>query len=222
MRFPLPLGDRRGGATLLSLFLFGLLNPALASIVPITNFSQFPQGWEARSFKGETDYTTVVHRGRQALEAYSESAASGLVRHHRVDLRSTPYLNWSWSVANRLEVADERSKRGDDFSARVYVIFSTGPFFWQTRTLNYVWSNNQVQGTVWPNPYTGKSTMMALRGPGDPIENGQTEKRNVYEDIRRLTGEEIDEIKAVAIMTDTDNSGQQARARYGRIYFSQQ
>ncbi len=207
---------------LLSLFLLGLLNPALANIVPITDFSQFPQGWETRSFKGETDYSTVVYMGQPALEAISQNAASGLIRHHKVDLRSTPYLNWSWSVANRLEVRDERRKSGDDFSARVYVIYSTGPFFWQTRTLNYVWSNNQTQGTVWPNPYTEKSTMVALRGPGDAIENWQIEKRNVFEDIRRLTGEEIDEIRAVAIMTDTDNSGQQARAWYGRIFFSQQ
>ncbi|GAB4353115.1 MAG: DUF3047 domain-containing protein [Gammaproteobacteria bacterium] len=203
------------------ILLVALLRPAAADTVSVADFAQFPQGWESRSFLGETRYAPAVYEGRPALEAHSQGTASGLIRRISVDLRTTPYLNWSWAIANRLQVDDEHRREGDDYPARVYVIFSTGPFFWQTRTLNYVWSNRQPPGSVWPNAFTEKSTMVALRGPGDSTARWYEEKRNVFEDIRRLTGTEIDEIKAVALMTDTDNTGQQARAWYGRIYFSQ-
>lgn len=210
-----------GWAIASAILLFWLLRPAVADIIPISDFARFPAGWESHTFKGETRYAPVTHRGQDALEAESLGSASGLIRRVEIDLRETPYLNWSWAVANRLQVSNEHAKAGDDYPARIYVIFSTGPFFWQTRTINYVWSNHQMQGSVWANAFTDKSTMVAIRGPEDTMENWHSEKRNVFEDIRRLTGREINEINAVAIMTDTDNSGQQARAWYGRIFFSQ-
>jgi len=43
------------------------------------------------------------------------------------------------------------------------------------------------------------------------------EERNYLEDYRRLFGEEPGQLGAVAIMTDTDNTGGQASAWYGDI-----
>lgn len=44
-----------------------------------------------------------------------------------------------------------------------------------------------------------------------------TEERNVYEDYKSAFGEEPPMISGVAIMTDTDNSGEAAEAYYGDI-----
>jgi len=54
----------------------------------------------------------------------------------------------------------------------------------------------------------------------DPVGEWVEEVRNVREDIRRHFGKEVDTVKAVAIMTDTDDSGQQATAWYGGITFA--
>ena len=78
--------------------------------------------------------------------------------------------------------------------------------------------------------------MMALRGPEALPNVWQHEKRNIRADFRQLFGEDILSIDAVAIMTDTDsaivpdialppasmqsNSGGQATAAYGDIWFS--
>jgi len=59
----------------------------------------------------------------------------------------------------------------------------------------------------------------ALGGPGLAGELVR-ERRNVREDWRRAFGQDIEAIDAVAIMTDTDNSGQKARAWYGQPWFS--
>ena len=46
-----------------------------------------------------------------------------------------------------------------------------------------------------------------------------TEERNVYEDYKRPFGGEPPMISGVAIMTDTDNTGESAEAYYGDIVF---
>ena len=45
-----------------------------------------------------------------------------------------------------------------------------------------------------------------------------TEERNVYEDYRARFGEDPSAIGAVALMTDTDNTGGEAEAYYGDIF----
>lgn len=213
-----PLPGRRWIAPLVVLGWLG--GQASAASTPGEGLSHDFSGWQTKVFAGETRYQPVEFLSRAALQADSMGTASGLVRRTRIDLRTTPYLNWSWAVRGRLGGVDEHAKSGDDYPARVYVIFSTGPFFWQTRAINYVWSNNQPPGTVWPNAFTAKSTMVAVRGPDDTLATWYDEKRNVAEDIRRLTGESVDQLEAVAIMTDTDNSGGKTRAWYGGLFFS--
>ena len=64
--------------------------------------------------------------------------------------------------------------------------------------------------------------MVALRDKNDSSSIWQYEKRNVYEDLQEHFGTKIAFIDAVAIMTDTDNSGGVAEAYYGEIFFSSQ
>lgn len=45
------------------------------------------------------------------------------------------------------------------------------------------------------------------------------EERNVVDDFRRALGEDPPKVGAVAIMTDTDNTGEEAVAWYGTIRF---
>lgn len=177
-------------------------------------------GWEDKTFDGKTRYTLVVNDGRHALKADSRDAASGLYKPTRVDLEKTPYLHWSWKVSNTLGDIDEHTKAGDDYPARVYVVFSGGVLFWRTRAINYVWSSNQPSGSTWENAFTGNARMIAVRS-GD-TESGRWvhERRDIRRDYRRLFDTDVRYTDAVAIMTDTDNSHQSAVAYYGDIYFS--
>jgi hypothetical protein len=177
-------------------------------------------GWEEKSFKGETRYQLLDDDGRTALHATASAAASGLFRKVEIDLESTPYLHWSWKIDKLVAGGSERSKEGDDYPARIYVVFSGGLFFWRTRAINYVWSNSEPQGSQWANAFTANAQMIAVRsGPG---ERGQwlTERRDVRADYRQLFGDEPGEIAAVALMTDTDNTGSAAAAWYGDIWFA--
>lgn len=209
-----------GLTLLLSFALMGGEGRAQESI-EVGRFSEGDlNGWKVRRFEGETDYTFDKVAGRRALRAKSDGTASGLYRKIEVDLNRTPYLEWSWRVAGVLNGVNERTKSGDDYPARVYVIVSGGLAFWRTRSLIYVWSSNQPKGSTWDNAFTDNARMIALQSGDADVGRWIQEKRDVRADFRRLFGDEVDAIDAVAIMTDTDNSGQSATAWYGDISFA--
>jgi len=176
-------------------------------------------GWAEQVFEGRTLYTWVRHSETRVLRAEARATASGLVKPISVDLRRTPWLHWCWQAVKPLPPLDERSKSGDDYAARIYLIKKGGLAFWRTRALNYVWSASQEPGSLWPNAFAGRAVMMlAVRGPGDG--GWHCEKRHVPGDWRRAFGKSTDRIDAVALMTDSDNSGKHTVALYGDIWFS--
>lgn len=205
----------------LALFFLPLLAWAAGERIDIARFSQGDlSGWQAKVFAGETRYALSSADGRPALRADSSAAASGLYRKVKIDLGKTPILNWSWKIDHVLAGADERTRAGDDYPARVYVVFSGGLAFWRTRAINYVWSSGQPVGSRWPNAFTGNARMLAVESGADRAGAWIDERRDVRADYRRLFGEEPGNVDAVAIMTDTDNTSAAATAWYGDIWFT--
>jgi hypothetical protein len=177
-------------------------------------------GWTQRKFAGETQYRLRPDGPRVALHARSEGTASGLYRELKVDLAASPVLHWSWRVDRPIDGVNERSRAGDDYGARVYVVFARGPLPWQMRAINYVWSSREPAGSVWPNAFTSNAWMVAVRSGSRDADRWQYETRDVLTDYRRLFGEDPPEVSAVAIMTDTDNTQLAAEAWYGDIWFA--
>lgn len=179
-------------------------------------------GWQPKAFKGKTDYRLVTDSGRMVLEAVSEAQASGLYREMAIDLDRTPFLNWCWRIDHTLGPLNEKTKAGDDYAARLYVIVSGGLAFWRTRSVNYVWASSLPRGSRWPNAYAGEAVQMLAVRSGDR-ETGRWigEKRNVREDLQRFFGEAVHRLDGIALMSDTDNSGRRAVAYYGDIFFTE-
>ena len=177
-------------------------------------------GWEEKVFSGKTRYETVRQDGRTVLRATSRGTASGLYRRLRVDLEKTPILNWTWRVDATLGDVDERTREGDDYSARVYVVRSHPVFLWRTRAVNYVWASARAEGETWPNAYTDSARHVAVRSGDAQAGRWVGERRDVRADFRTLFGEDVRSIDAVAIMTDTDDTGAAAVAYYADITFT--
>lgn len=172
------------------------------------------QRWEKVIFEQETQYTI---NGNQ-VTASSHQSASGLVLKRRIDLSDAAKLTWSWKIVSPLtnDNKDEKSKAGDDFSARIYVI-KNGFLPWQTKAINYVWSNQYPTGSYWPNPYTANAVMVVVgqsERSGESAPSWQTYSRDIRKDFKTYFNVDIDTIDAIAIMTDTDNTKSQAAAIY--------
>ena len=61
--------------------------------------------------------------------------------------------------------------------------------------------------------------MFVVESGAEKLNQWVSEKRNVYEDYKKAFGQEPPMISGVAIMTDTDNTGESATAYYGDILF---
>jgi hypothetical protein len=194
-----------------------LVSTALASGGEVLRIDDFEQGlsprWEEKSFRGQTSYQVVTEGTGKVLQARSQGAASGLVFKKEYRLQDYPLLSWRWKVKGIIPGGDERSKSSDDYAARVYVVFPHW-FFPKTRTINYVWGNRLARGASIPSPYTGNSQMVAVESGAAKVGEWLTERRNVLEDYRKLFGAEPPAVGAIAIMTDTDNTGASAEAWY--------
>lgn len=221
------------------------LAPALAApAVPM--FSRMVQdgpisGWQVLKPSpgaADTRYTLVVDEGRTVLRADADKSMSALVHTVRVDTRRYPYLRWRWKIAAPVAGADMTQKSGDDYAARVYVMFDypierlpfatrmklkvAGSLYGQTlptAVLNYVWDNRQPVGTIRANTYTDRARMVVTRSGAAQADTWVTETRDLRADFRAAFGEEAPHMLALAIATDTDNTGSQARAWYGDLEF---
>ena len=95
---------------LLSLTIVGA-GSATISRVDIGEFSAgISKGWESKSFVGNTDYSLMVDGKMTVLTASSNGTASGLGRQIKIDLRKTPYVNWSWKIDEKVGSPNEKAK----------------------------------------------------------------------------------------------------------------
>lgn len=178
-----------------------------------------PAGTEERSFSDNTVYRVVEKDGQKVLSATASGSASGLVFPTRFNPAETPWLEWRWKIEGVVEKGDARVKQGDDYAARVYVIFP----HWlplRTRSINYLWANKLPVDATQANTYTSNAMMLALQSGNGSTGQWVTERRNLVEDFRRLFGEDPPDEAVVALMSDTDQTGELAQAWYDDIRLS--
>ncbi len=185
-----------------------------------------------------TRYGVYEEDGRRILRAESDCGASGVaVAVEPLDLDRAPFLQWDWRIEQGLVIADERSKPGDDFAARVIVMFAfdaaQASFAERAlhrvaetvrgetlpgRSLAYLWTSAQPEGEAWRNPYRSPTFLISLgRGVSS---DWRSVSVNVHEDYRRYWKAEPPPVVGVAILTDADNTCGRAVAHYANFRFS--
>lgn len=205
---------------LLICFIIMSASPAASEEIAVSRFAtEGLKGWESKSFKGETSYRVVQEDGKTVLKAHAKAAASGLSKKLKFNPHTYRYLKWSWKVSGTVAGGNEKTKQGDDYAARVYVVFP-GRFFWQMRALNYIWANKLPVGDYVPNAFTSNAMLLAVESGNEKAGQWVSEERDILTDYRRVFGEDPPEAGAIAIMTDTDNTGAEATAWYGEITLS--
>ncbi|RTE66445.1 DUF3047 domain-containing protein [Amphritea opalescens] len=188
------------------LLLLSTTSRASTSLIPDVDQQGIKQ-WESENFVDETQYRIINEANNEILEARAVGSASGLFYKKKLPINADTRLGWRWKVSTIWPGAIETSKAGDDFPVRIYIVVSDGPFFWQKRTLVYVWSNNTAIDTRWDNPFTSRAKMWAVDSGIDLIGQWTQHNRTIQADLKTAFGTTYSEIEAVAIMTDSDNGG---------------
>ena len=224
-----------------------LICAQLGPVIEVGKFSEaevgdsLPAGWKPLTFKKiekHTLYSLVTDDGTTVVKAVSEVSASGLIREIKINPKEYPIVRWRWKVSNILKKGNVHRKDGDDYPARLYITFEYDPRklsfserlkyqaakLWYGEypplaAINYIWESRAAVGTMVPNPYTDRVMMIVVESGAEKLKQWVSEERNLYEDYKRAFGEEPPLISGVAIMTDTDNTGESATAYYGDILF---
>ena len=179
-------------------------------------------GWKDQTIglmKAKTTYKLIKDNDRTVLIAHSTKAASGQIYKMNLEPKEFPILKWSWKIDHIIKKGDEKTKDGDDFAARLYVVFPRG-FFSKTRAICYVWANKLPRGEHVISPFTTNIITVAADSGEELAGHWTFHQRNIYEDYKTFFGEEPPKIGAVAIMTDTDNTGESAVGYYGDIFLT--
>ncbi len=205
---------------LLAPLLFCLLLAApvnAADVILIDDFENgLASGWEEEKFVGATSYEIVEEGRGKVLCATAEGTASGQVFEIEFDPEEHPILTWRWKIEKTIEEGDATVKSGDDYAARIYIIFPS----WlpiASRSINYIWANKLPRGEHIPSTFYSKSIMVAVQSGDENAGKWVTEKRNIHEDYKKLFGKEPGAVSAIVIMTDTDQTGARAHGCYDDI-----
>ena len=206
------------------ILLFYLTIPLFSEEIRVFEFTEEEfSSLEVRKVRGadaKTQYSLGSNENGNFLKAIADNAASGLGKEIKIDLNKTPYLNITWKVEKDLKGIDERSKKGHDYAARVFVVKKTGVTPLSNRAMNYVFSSNEDVNVSHPSPYTKKSIDYVLSTTNKNLNEWVTVKVNVKKHFIKFHDLDLDEINGVAIMADTDNSKLSSISYYQNIYFS--
>jgi hypothetical protein len=206
----------------LLLFLAGTGTGTADDSTTVRLLGDFAEGWAEdwpeRTFSREPNRIRVVHEGpgERVLEFQSRDAAGGIWRRFEVDPLEEATLSWRWKVEASLPGRpDEREKAGDDYAARVFVIYRSHLLLpWMTRAICYVWSGARPVGEIFPNPGAGGVKTIVLQSGDGEAGSWVREERDLVADHVKAFGNRPERVVGFAIMVDTDDTGGLARARF--------
>lgn len=198
------------------------------------------EDWRPVALPGKeaTVYRWSQKDGRAALWAQSDRSASMWRRQLVAQRPAAREVSFSWWVPAVLREASVADALREDAPVRVLLAFAgdESKLPWRTRalfdlaealtgerppyaTLMYVWDAHAARDSVIVNPRTDRIRKIVVDASDHGLAEWRDHRRDFVADFRRAYGEDPGPLVAVAVMTDTDNTGTRAEAWYGPIRF---
>ena len=225
------------GAGLWVLMLLILVRPGAvraAGAVFIDERFESLDRWQPLTFPKiarHSTYTAVRCETGSCLLMESDNSASALVLKQPFNVYAYPLLSWRWKVSNVYRKGDSRTREGDDYPARLYVMFTYDPDraslgkklqYQLARTvygqyppdssISYIWDNQATGKPFIVNAYTGEARMIPVSAGSALINTWQEYTVDIVRDYRLAFGQDPPPMATLAVMSDSDNTRESARA----------
>jgi hypothetical protein len=177
--------------------------------------SVVPAGWELKEKSGKADFAVVKDGEIPAVRLRSNNASFSLQKEVKVDLKQFPILTWKWKVAKLPVGGDFRKSKTDDQAAQLFVAFT------KTKSIVYIWDTSAPQGLMedtTPVPFMHVKVVVVRSGPA---EAGKwiSETRNVYEDFKKLFGDEPPAVSGMRLQINSQHTGTSAESYFADVAF---
>jgi hypothetical protein len=210
--------------TLNILFIFMVLiaEPVLAEdSVMIADFSHgldaggVPTGWQLKEKYGKADFAITKDGDISTVRFRSANTSFSLQRAVNVDLKRFPILTWKWKVTKLPEGGDFRKSKTDDQAAQLFIAFT------KTKSIVYVWDSSAPQGLTedtTPVPLMHVAVVVVQSGIAS---TGKwiTETRNVYEDYKKIFGEEPPSAGGIRLQINSQHTKTSAESYFADVMF---
>ena len=201
-----------------------------------------PKGWHLLRFRGTkalTQYSPVEDGNNVYIRAESNGSAAVIYKIAGFDPREYPYIAWKWKAENILEKGNAYTKKGNDFSVSLGIIFDYDPqrasftkkikhsfiklfygVYPPDYVILYVWGNgvHEKKGDIISSPYTETVKMFVLENGGSHLYKWRIEERNILEDFKEAFGTYPNQrVGGIGIHTDSDNTSYYYKNRYQAV-----
>jgi len=209
----------------LLLTFFALLSFLNGQVLLKENFNNL-ENWEPLIFEKIEEHSSYEIKD-SVLVAKSNNSASGIKFKISYDIYKYPVLKFKWKTNNVYKKGDAITKEGDDYPIRIYVMFEYDPdnvsFFEAVKydfaktiygeypphsSINYIWSNKAQKDKYITSAYTDRAKMAILNSGVEKLNTWQEHTVNVLENYKKAFGKEPPAKVTLAIMSDSDNTGE--------------
>ncbi len=179
--------------------------------------------------KRHSTYTIVRDGADSFLQAESNASASGIIWQKEFNVYEHPKVRWRWKVSNVYAKGDETAKAGDDYPIRIYIIFRYEPDaaslgqkiryglakkiygeYPPQSSLNYIWANRKHAERYMTNAFADEAKMVLLEGGPEKATRWVEEEINILDDYQKAFGTRPPAMASIAIMNDSDNTGERS------------
>lgn len=220
----------RHRSMVLAALLVALASAALAQpgALPVEDWSKapvghtgIPPGWQKQTWGSpKYDFKIEADSNARVLHMKSENEGSTISKEIKLDIKQYPVIQWRWKAVTLPKGGDSRKKATDDQACQLYVTFPRFPQAVRSRNIGYVWDTTAPAGVFAPSEKNGTVHYVIVRSGSAEIGKWHTESRNVYEDYKKIYGEEPGEqVGAVSVATDSNDTQSTAECYMGEIVF---
>jgi len=188
------------------------------------------ENWKPLHFpkiKTYSRYSIEKEGGESYLRAESNASASAIVYRNDFKVYEYPNIKWSWKINDVYKKGDSREKSGDDYPIRIYIFFKYDP---ETVTfgerikyniariiygeyppyssLNYIWESRKQNSRMIVSPFASESMMIILQTGDENAGKWVEQEVNIIDDYHEAFGKDPPRVASIAIMNDSDNTGE--------------
>lgn len=183
------------------------------------------------SIKEHSRYRIETAGEETFLKAESNASASGIVFKKEFNVFEYPRVKWRWKISNVYKKGNAEEKSGDDYPVRIYIMFKYDPeeasFSQRVRyglakaiygeypphsSLNYIWESRNHDKSILTSAYAAEVKLIILQ-TGDKNAGEWVEQEvNIINDYRMAFGGDPPALTSIAIMNDSDNTGESSES----------